>query len=76
MNLLELGISIKGLRKEKKLTQVDLAKDVGISRTTLSKLENGYLSQISIVVLNDVLNHLGYELDIQVLNPFVTKSGV
>ncbi len=72
MNLLELGSSIKTLRKEKKITQSTLAKDVGFSRTTLSKLENGYLSQISIVTLNDILNHLGYELDIKALNPFMT----
>jgi len=72
MNLLELGNSIKTLRKEKKITQATLAKDVGLSRTTLSKLENGYLSQISIVTLNDILNHLGYELDIKALNPFMT----
>ena len=57
MNLLELGNKIKSLRKERKLTQAELAKEVNISRTTLSKLENGYLSQISIVVLNDLLNH-------------------
>ena len=72
MNLLVLGTKIKQLRKERKTTQADLAKQVGISRATLSKLENGYLAQISIVVLNDILNHLGYELDIKPLNPFFT----
>jgi len=72
MNLLELGANIKKFRKEKNITQSTLAKSVGISRTTLSKLENGYLAQISIVIINDVLNHLGYELDIKVLNPFAT----
>ena len=72
MNLLELGTNIKRLRKEKNLTQTELVKKVGISRTTLSKLENGYLSQISIVVLNDILNHLGYELDIKASNPFIS----
>lgn len=70
MNLLELGTSIKKLRKDKGITQAVLAKDVEISRTTLSKLENGYLAQISIVVLNDILNHLGYELNIKASNPF------
>jgi transcriptional regulator with XRE-family HTH domain len=59
------------LRKERGLTQAELATSVGISRTTLSKLENGYLAQLSIVVVNDVLNHLGYEIDIKPLNPFM-----
>ena len=72
MNLLELGETIKKLRKERGLTQEKLAKMVNISRATLSKLENGYLGHISIVVLNDVLNHLGYKLDITPNNPFIT----
>ncbi len=72
MNLLELGSTIKILRKEKGITQEKLAKDIGISRATLSKLENGNIANISIVTLNDILNHLGYELEIKPLNPFVT----
>ncbi len=71
MNLLDLGESIKKLRKEKKLTQEKLSKKVNISRTTLSKLENGYIANISIVTLNEVLNRLGYELDMKPINPFV-----
>ena len=72
MNLLELGNSVKKLRKEKKLTQEQLASMAGISRATLSKLENGQIAQVSIVVLNDILNHLGYEIDIKPSNPFIT----
>jgi len=72
VNLLELGNSVKKLRKEKKLTQEQLASMAGISRATLSKLENGQIAQVSIVVLNDILNHLGYELDIKPSNPFIT----
>lgn len=70
MNLLELGETIKRVRKERGLTQETLAQKAAISRTTLSKLENGHIAQVSIVTLNDILNHLGYELDIKVLNPF------
>lgn len=72
MNLLELGENIKKLRKEKKITQAKLAELSNISRATLSKLENGRVAQISIVTLNDVLNHIGYELDIKAMNPFVS----
>jgi len=71
LNLLELGSTVKKLRKERGLTQELLAKKADISRATLSKLENGYIAQVSIVTLNDILNHLGYELDVKVLNPFV-----
>jgi len=70
MNLLELGNTVKRLRKERGLTQEMLAQQANISRATLSKLENGHIAQISIVTLNDILNHLGYELDVKALNPF------
>ena len=70
MNLLELGSTVKKLRKERGLTQEMLAQQADISRATLSKLENGHIAQVSIVTLNDILNHLGYELDVKPLNPF------
>jgi len=71
LNLLELGSTVKRVRKERGLTQERLAKKANISRATLSKLENGHIAQVSIVTLNDILNHLGYELDMKVLNPFM-----
>jgi transcriptional regulator with XRE-family HTH domain len=70
LNLLDLGKTIKTLRKEKGLTQQELAKQSGISRVTLSKLENGYIANISIVTINQVLSLLGYEIDIKHTNPF------
>jgi len=71
MILSELGSKIRSLRKEKKISQATLAKTVGISRNTLSKLENGYIANISIVTLDCVLNTLGYQLDIKPSNPFI-----
>ncbi len=71
MILSELGSKIRSLRKEKKISQEDLAKTVGVSRNTLSKLENGYIANISIVTLDRVLNVLNYQLDIKQSNPFV-----
>ena len=71
MNLLELGNTVQKLRKERGITQEMLAQKANISRATLSKLENGNIAQVSIVTLNDILNHLGYELDMKVLNPFI-----
>jgi len=72
LNLLDLGNNIKKLRKEKNITQEELAKMANISRATLSKLENGNIAQVSIVTLNDILNHIGYELDIKPSNPFIS----
>ena len=72
MILSELGSRVKDLRKEKKISQESLAKAVGISRNTLSKLENGYIANISIVTLEKILNTLGYQIDIKPNNPFIT----
>jgi len=76
LNLLELGSSVRKLRKEKHITQEKLAKMTNISRATLSKLENGQIAQVSIVTLNNILNSLGYEIDINPLNPFITKGTI
>jgi len=70
MNILDIGETVRRLRKERGMTQQDLAQKAHISRATLSKLENGHIAQISIVTLNDILNHLGHELDIRPSNPF------
>ncbi len=72
MILSELGSKVRELRKEKRISQERLAQTVGISRNTLSKLENGYIANISIVTLDRVLNALGYQLDIRPANPFVS----
>ena len=73
MILFELGEKIKTLRKEKKLSQVELAKKSGISRATLSKLENGNLTKISVATLDRVLGVLGFTIDIKPKNPFVKR---
>jgi len=72
MHLSNLGKRIKALRKEKGLTQEALAQEVGLSRATLSKLENGYLANVSIATLDNVLSILGYELELSAKNPFVS----
>ncbi len=71
MILSELGSKIRELRKEKNISQEKLAKMANISRNTLSKLENGYIANISIVTLDKVLNILHFELDIKPSNPFI-----
>ena len=73
MMLFELGEKIKTLRKEKNLSQEELAKKSGISRATLSKLENGNLTKISIATLDRVLGVLGFTIDVKPKNPFVKR---
>ena len=70
MILSELGKTIRELRQQKGITQEALAMQVNVSRTTLSKLENGYIANISIVTIDQILSLLGYEIDIKPANPF------
>ena len=62
MKLFEIGSSIKELRKQKKITQDELAKIAGISRVTLGKLERGHMGSVSIKTLDILLDTLGYEI--------------
>ena len=73
MSLLEIGKKIKILRKERGVTQEELANMVGISRATLSKIENSSFNKVSAVVLENILSSLGYGLDIKPKNPFVKR---
>ena len=73
LNLLEIGKQIKILRKERAYTQEEFAKLIGISRATLSKLENGIFSKVSALVLENALSTLGYGLSIEPKNPFVKR---
>ena len=73
MKLSELGDKIRELRKAKELTQETLAKKAEISRATLSKLENGYFSKISVATLENILSILGYSLNIEAKNPFIKR---
>lgn len=70
MNLSELGNSIKTLRKEKNITQQQLATLSGISRVTLGKLERGEFGSVSIKTLDIIIDALGYEIDLKVKDNF------
>jgi len=70
MEFYKIGETIKKLRKDKKLTQEQLAKRVGITRQTLSKLENGDIHKVSLQVFIKILDVFDYELEISEKKPF------
>ncbi len=73
MNLLEIGETIKKLRKERGYSQEELAKMANISRPTLSKLENGLLAKVSLATFLNILRILGHDIEIVPFNPFKRK---
>ena len=61
MTLIELSQSIKQLRKDKNYSQADLENYLGISKRTISKIENGFVDEIGIKKVEMILDLLGVE---------------
>jgi len=70
LKLYDIGLKIKSIRKEKKMTQEALAKRTGISRVTLGKVERGEFGSVSVKTLDALLFALGYEIAFKNLSGF------
>lgn len=57
-----LGFLIKGLRKSAGLSQAQLAARHGMSRATISGIENNTVPEVGIRKVAAILEGLGYEL--------------
>lgn len=51
---MEVGIKIKRLREQHKLSQPELAHKLGIAQTTLSNIESGQTQKIDFVLMDKV----------------------
>jgi transcriptional regulator with XRE-family HTH domain len=65
--MMELGNRMRLARKEKKLTQAQLAGMAGISRKTLGEIETGTVVDVGIRKVERVLDILGLELTVRPL---------
>lgn len=65
MSVDSLGKTIRQLRKERGLTQADLAAQVGISRATVSGIENNTVLELGIRKYERLLNALGHTLAVK-----------
>lgn len=63
--MFDLGSKIRQSRKEKNLTQAQLAGMAGITRKTLSQIETGTVSDIGIRKVERTLEILGLELSVR-----------
>ncbi len=70
MKLSEVGKKLKELRKDKKMTQEQLAAQAGISRVTLGKIERGEFGSVSVRTLDTLLFNLGLEIEFKTLSGF------
>ena len=62
MSIEELGQTIRRLRREQGLTQAELAAQTGISRATVSGIENNTVLELGIRKYEKILNVLGHTL--------------
>lgn len=58
----QIGELIKRLRKEQGLTQSDLASQYGMSRATISGIENDTIAEVGIRKVEAILAGFGYQL--------------
>ncbi len=61
MTLQKFGFEIKQLRKSKQWSQGDLENYSGITKRTISKIENGFVDEVGIKKVEIILDLLGYE---------------
>lgn len=57
-----IGKLIRHLRKERNLSQQALAAQFGMSRATISGIENNTIAEVGIRKVEAILNGFGYEL--------------
>lgn len=62
MDLSEIGALFRSARREQRRTQADLARELGMSRATLSALEGGRCPEIGIRRLTALLESVGLDL--------------
>lgn len=60
--LFEIGRQIRQARKQRRLSQADLAQALGMSRTTIGQIESGTVQEIGVRKLIRVADHLELEL--------------
>jgi HTH-type transcriptional regulator / antitoxin HipB len=65
MDIHSIGNAVALTRKQRKLTQTQLADSLGMSRSTISGIENGTVSEIGIRKILKICDFLGLELKIE-----------
>jgi transcriptional regulator with XRE-family HTH domain len=72
MNMIEIGWAIREARKQRKLTQQQLGKLLGMSRATLSGIETGRIAEIGIRKMAALCAVLDLEIAVGKRRPYPT----
>jgi len=63
--LFEIGQIIKMERRHRNITQEQLARDLRMSRATISQIESGTVKEVGVRKLVKILDYLGLELRVR-----------
>jgi len=63
--LSDIGREIRAARRLRRISQQELAKSLGMSRTTISQIELGTVQEIGVRKLMRLLDYLGLELRVR-----------
>ena len=72
MNFIDAGILIRESRRRLGLTQAELAKRLGMSRATISRIESGTIEELGIRKFSQVADRLGLEISVRPKNARLT----
>ena len=70
MDFYELGKELATLRKSKNISQQAISKDLNISRANISNFESGTSSDIGLKKVLQIIDYLGYEINLKEKSPF------
>ncbi len=67
MDVIRFGLGIRALRHRRRWTQEQLARRVGVSRSTIARIERGRADRVAVHTLVDVAAELGARTDVRLL---------
>lgn len=70
MDFQELAKELALLRKSKNISQQTISKDLNIARATISNFESGTSSDIGLKKVLQIVDYLGYEINLKEKSPF------
>jgi transcriptional regulator with XRE-family HTH domain len=72
MNMIEIGLAIREARKQRKLTQQQVAALLGMSRATISGIETGRVAEVGIRKMAALCSVLDLEITVGKRRPYPT----
>lgn len=72
MDMVEIGAAIRAARTQRKLSQEQVGKTLGMSRATISGIETGKVVEVGVRKLMAVCAVVGLDLSVAVRRPYPT----